>query len=40
LERRHPDLYGSDRKRTRELEKLLAEIIKGGGASKRHDKCG
>jgi len=30
LERRHPNLYGSDRKRIRELEKLLAEVIKSG----------
>lgn len=27
LERRHPDLYGSDRKRVKELERLLAQII-------------
>lgn len=27
LERRHPDLYGSDRKRVKELERLLASII-------------
>lgn len=27
LERRHPDLYGCERKRIRELEKLVAEII-------------
>jgi hypothetical protein len=27
LERRHPDLYGSDRKRVKELERLLAAII-------------
>jgi len=33
LERRHPDLYGSDRKRVKELERLLAEIIKGGGGA-------
>lgn len=32
LERRHPDLYGSDRKRVKELERLLAEIIKGGAS--------
>jgi hypothetical protein len=38
LERRHPDLYGSDRKRVKELERLLAEIIKGGtgGAGNAH----
>ena len=28
LERRHPDLYGSDRKRIRELEKLVNELSK------------
>lgn len=28
LERRHPDLYGSDRKRLRELEKLVNELGK------------
>lgn len=28
LERRHPDEYGSERKRIRELEKMLAEIIR------------
>jgi hypothetical protein len=33
LERRHPDLYGSDRKRVRELERLLADIIRGGGGA-------
>ena len=33
LERRHPDQYGSDRKRVKELERLLAEIIKGGGGA-------
>lgn len=31
LERRHPDLYGSDRKRVRELERLLADIIRDRG---------
>jgi hypothetical protein len=29
LERRHPDLYGSDRRRIRELEQLIASILKG-----------
>jgi hypothetical protein len=29
LERRHPDIYGSDRKRVRELERLVAELVKG-----------
>jgi hypothetical protein len=33
LERRHPDQYGSDRKRVKELERLLAEFIKGGGGA-------
>lgn len=28
LERRHPDLYGSDRKRVRELERLVSEITR------------
>ncbi len=32
LERRHPDLYGSDRKRVKELERLLAQIIGSRGA--------
>lgn len=34
LERRHPDLYSSDRKRLRELERLLADVIRerSGGA--------
>lgn len=38
LERRHPDLYGSDRKRVRELEKLVVQLeaaILGGRRGKR-----
>ena len=40
LERRHPDQYGSDRKRVKELERLLAEIIKGGGGAGTTDPPG
>lgn len=33
LERRHPDLYGSERRRIRELERLVAELVKRGTTS-------
>lgn len=33
LERRHPDEYGSDRKRIRELEKMLANLMRGENGS-------
>lgn len=38
LERRRPKEYSSDRKRVKELERLLAEIVKGGagGAGNAH----
>lgn len=35
LERRHPDIYGSDRKRVRELERMVAELVKGAASARK-----